>query len=892
MWAAWAAGGVAVPLCESYPPEELLYVLRDSGASLVVGPESSRPVLAPLAAEVVAAFVPSDPLEGRELEERDVGEERAGIEAMKNVPFSHAETVLAPLAAEVVAAFVPSDPLEGRELEERDAGEERAGIEAMKNVPFSHAETVLAPLAAEVAVAFVPSDPLEGRELEERDAGEERAGIEAMKNVPFSHAETVLAPLAAEVAAAFVPSDPLEGRELEETDAGEERAGIEAMKNVPFSHAGVFWPASPQAHVHGIMNALLSPLSAGATVSVSVLYRTAPHRTALLCTHVCVCMLLVLLWCVLAGVTPSTHAWHHVSISAHVSCHPEHGIMKVLLSLLSAVATSPRAHVHGIVNALLSPLSAGATVEFFPSHRFSATAVWQRWRERGAHVSPHHRSPPPCTHLHAPCSLLPQVESSSSPATSSVQQRSGSGGEGEGCMCHCITAHHRFTPLALYSLRSSSSPAIASVQQRSGTGGGKATPTGTVLSPTRLHSSLECQPTTCSHAPHRSSFSQAIASAQQQCGSAVGERGACVIASPLSTASHPCSLFSQVEFLPSHRFSAAAVWQRWRESYPDGHYAQPDSITFFTGVPTHYMRLLQEFDRMPLQLQRKSALAASKLRLMMSGSAACPDELMRRWHQVTGQRLLERYGMTEFAMALTNPLLGEKKSGSVGVPLRGVKVKLADTAKDRHSTANASKTSTNSSSGNSSSTGSARALLGHLSAPGAFSSSSSSSSSADSSSGTWGGGWGELLVKSHGMFLRYWNRPQETAEAFDSQGWFRTGDIASVDSHGYWQIHGRASVDIIKTRGFKVSALEIESKLLEGQQQGVTRGGVSGTSEAALGEHTAITLDELRKWAAPRMAHYKVPSRLRVVATMPRNAMGKVNKKDILKSLFAPMQQS
>ncbi|CAI7858327.1 unnamed protein product, partial [Closterium sp. NIES-53] len=94
MWAAWAAGGVAVPLCESYPPEELLYVLKDSGACLVVGPESSRPVLAPLAAEVAAAFVPSDPLEGKELEERDADEEKAGIEALKNVPFSHAAALI------------------------------------------------------------------------------------------------------------------------------------------------------------------------------------------------------------------------------------------------------------------------------------------------------------------------------------------------------------------------------------------------------------------------------------------------------------------------------------------------------------------------------------------------------------------------------------------------------------------------------------------------------------------------------------------------------------------------------------------------------------------------------------------------------------------------------
>ena len=146
---------------------------------------------------------------------------------------------------------------------------------------------------------------------------------------------------------------------------------------------------------------------------------------------------------------------------------------------------------------------------------------------------------------------------------------------------------------------------------------------------------------------------------------------------------------------------------------------------------------------------------------MVSGSAALPVNVLEQWRKISGHVLLERYGMTEIGMALSNPLHGERRPGFVGVPLPGMAVRLVD------------------------------------------------EQGQEVPSGT----PGEIEVQGPSVFREYWRRPGVTEAAF-RDGWFRTGDIAVVEQ-GYYRILGRSSVDIIKTGGYKVSALEIEEVLRE-----------------------------------------------------------------------------
>jgi malonyl-CoA/methylmalonyl-CoA synthetase len=137
------------------------------------------------------------------------------------------------------------------------------------------------------------------------------------------------------------------------------------------------------------------------------------------------------------------------------------------------------------------------------------------------------------------------------------------------------------------------------------------------------------------------------------------------------------------------------------------------------------------------------------------------------------------------------------------------------------------------------------------------------------------------------VFLEYWQRPDETRAAF-CEGWFRTGDIAEVDA-GAFRILGRASVDIIKTGGFKVSALEIEEELR--QHPAVRECAVIGVDDPEWGERVAaavelvpgrdLSLEQLQQWARDRLAPYKLPRQLLQVTALPRNAMGKVLKPEV-----------
>ncbi|CAJ2656209.1 unnamed protein product [Trifolium pratense] len=235
----------------------------------------------------------------------------------------------------------------------------------------------------------------------------------------------------------------------------------------------------------------------------------------------------------------------------------------------------------------------------------------------------------------------------------------------------------------------------------------------------------------------------------------------------------------------------------------------------------------------------------------MCGSSALPQPVMQEWESITGHRLLERYGMTEFVMAISNPLNGERKAGTVGKPFPGVQVKIL----------------------------------------------------ADEEHESEGSGTGELCVKSPSLFKQYWKLPEVTKESFTDDGFFKTGDAVTTDKDGYFIILGRKNADIIKNGGYKLSALEIESVIVE--HPTVSECCVLGIPDKDYGEivcaivvpatkqneesKSALSLEEVSTWAKNKLAPYKIPSRLIVWETLPRNAMGKVNKKE-LKKLVVPEQ--
>jgi len=282
------------------------------------------------------------------------------------------------------------------------------------------------------------------------------------------------------------------------------------------------------------------------------------------------------------------------------------------------------------------------------------------------------------------------------------------------------------------------------------------------------------------------------------------------------------------EMLP--QFDAAAVWERFTGG----------NITVFMAVPTVYIKLIEFWENAAERERRKMSQACAKMRLMVSGSAALPVSVYEKWKAISGHALLERYGMTEIGMAISNPLQGERRPGYIGFPLPRVQIRLMD---------------------------------------------ESGSEVKDE------GAPGEIQVKGPNVFLEYWRRPEATQEAF-VEGWFRSGDVAVVEK-GYYRILGRSSVDIIKTGGYKVSALEIEEILRS--HPCIKECAVVGVEDSQWGERVcaAVTLqnnallelEDLRRWAKEKMAVYKIPSRLATVEELPRNVMGKVTKSEV-KKLF------
>ncbi|MFD6793443.1 MULTISPECIES: acyl-CoA synthetase [Prauserella salsuginis group] len=255
--------------------------------------------------------------------------------------------------------------------------------------------------------------------------------------------------------------------------------------------------------------------------------------------------------------------------------------------------------------------------------------------------------------------------------------------------------------------------------------------------------------------------------------------------------------------------------------------------TMMFGVPTMYHRIADELDADPAL-----AGALRGARLLVSGSAALPVHDQQRIHAVTGQRVVERYGMSETLMNTSVRADGERKPGTVGVPLRGVELRLVDES--------------------------------------------------GTPIGTWDGETvGEIEVRGPNLFTEYLNRPDATAEAFHDS-WFRTGDMAVRDADGYVKIVGRKGTDIIKSGGYKIGAGEIENALIE--HPGVAEAAVTGEADDDLGERivawvvpagTAPTEAELADHVARLLTPHKRPRVVRFLDQLPRNDMGKLMKRSL-----------
>ncbi|KAL4751210.1 hypothetical protein BDW72DRAFT_98655 [Aspergillus terricola var. indicus] len=338
---------------------------------------------------------------------------------------------------------------------------------------------------------------------------------------------------------------------------------------------------------------------------------------------------------------------------------------------------------------------------------------------------------------------------------------------------------------------------------------------------------------------------------------------------------------SSIEFM--FPFNPTVVWNRLAEPFlPEG---TKDRITFLSAVPTIYNRLLSAFPTLPPQIQSASKIAVSPehLRLNISGSAALPTPTKKAWQDLSGGNvLLERYGMTEVGMALSCGLeFTDRVDGSVGWPLPSVEVRLVDTDTNK------------------------------VIQPGEEIDSSGHARE------------GEIQLRGPTIFREYWGNEKATQETFvpdfDGKGpWFKTGDVAirrpvetaGLGKSGEWAkgpmyfIQGRRSVDIIKVGGEKVSALEVERELLSLPQ--IAEAAVVGLPSEQWGQKVVaiVVLNpeivaktgrngkpwgplDMRRALKDRLAAYKLPSEMKVLeGAIPRNAMGKVNKKMLVKEVF------
>lgn len=250
------------------------------------------------------------------------------------------------------------------------------------------------------------------------------------------------------------------------------------------------------------------------------------------------------------------------------------------------------------------------------------------------------------------------------------------------------------------------------------------------------------------------------------------------------------------------------------------------AITLFFGVPTMYVRLVEA--------ARQHGAPPHHARLFVSGSAPLSPQTFADFAALFGQSILERYGMTETGMNLTNPYDGERRPGSVGMPFPGQEARIVD--RDTRQPL----------------------PVGQI---------------------------GEIQVRGPHLFQGYWRNPAATAAAFTADGWFNTGDLGFVDADGYFHITGR-SRDLIISGGYNIYPREVEEVLA--QHPAVAECAVYGQPDPDLGEvpvaavvvkpETTVTATELIDHCRQQLAAYKRPRAIRFVSALPRNALGKVQR--------------